>query len=208
MLSQRRSPDSSGATQSKTCPIGIQANRLNAQKSDTKPKLPIRPSLPRNLGTKRKSRRAGEVLIAQNKPNLQNPKNNPTSCPTKTYNNIPPRSTQKNKPNQTQFPSANMRKQARSVSAGVSPKTEPSPIRDTRYAICNTTSDIRYPTYETRHTVQSAKMAQKIDPPKNSRTAQKMHNYRIYKQLRQQKPGDGTIGTHFAYNCHEGTKGF
>ena len=148
MLSQKRSPDSSGATQSKTCPTGIQANRLNAQKPDTKPKPPICPSLPRDLGTNRKSRRAGEVLIAQNKPNSKKPKTNATSYVTKTYNNIQPRPTQKNKPNQTQFPGANMRQQARSVSAGVSPKTEPSPIRNTRYAICNTTYDIRYPKHD------------------------------------------------------------
>jgi len=44
---------------------------------------------------------AYEALM-QNKPNLQNPKTTATYYPRKTYPNTPPRSTQKNKPKQTQ----------------------------------------------------------------------------------------------------------
>ena len=39
---------------------------------------------------------------AQNKPNFQNEKNNPTTLKTKTYANFPLRRTRKNKPKQTQ----------------------------------------------------------------------------------------------------------
>ena len=45
----------------------------------------------------------GHKLFAQNKPKSQNRKTIATSCSPKTYNNIWPRRTRKNKPNQTQF---------------------------------------------------------------------------------------------------------
>jgi hypothetical protein len=44
----------------------------------------------------------GHEPFAQNKPNPQNAKNNPTPCKPKTYTNMPPRASRKNKPNQTQ----------------------------------------------------------------------------------------------------------
>ena len=64
--------------------------------------------------------------IMQNKPNLQNPKTTATSFPSKTYPNIPPRPTRKNKPNSN--PIMSLR----------SPKRSRIPPRNTRYAIRDT----------------------------------------------------------------------
>jgi len=101
---------------------------LSHSRHSETPDQPILPKLPENHG-----------VIAQNKPNSQNKQIPTTSFPSRAYTNLPLRPTPKNKPNQTQFPGANMRQQARSVSAGVPPKPDPSPIH-------KTTSDIRYTT--------------------------------------------------------------
>ena len=77
-------------------------------------------------------------LFAQNpardpwrdKPNPQNPKIKATSFTTKSYTNIPPRSPQKNKPKQTQFPG-----EIRNTPPG--PLQGQHEIRDTPYAIRN-----------------------------------------------------------------------
>ena len=50
-------------------------------------------------------RLCGHESIMQNKPNFQNPKPNATTYATKSYTNIPPHRTQKNKPKQTQVAS-------------------------------------------------------------------------------------------------------
>ena len=70
------------------------------------PSLPILPILPQPYFLCVLGDLCGVRAIMQNKPNFQKAKTTANSYIARSYSNIPPRPTRKNKPNQTQFPSA------------------------------------------------------------------------------------------------------
>src|SRR3972149_2108000 len=67
------------------------------------PNLPIPPILPQPYFLCVLGDLCGVRAIMQNKPNFQNNRIVPNSCPAKTYTNIPLRPPEKNKANQTQL---------------------------------------------------------------------------------------------------------
>ena len=123
---------------------------IHSQYSET-PDPPILPSLPLVFlslvpcalppfvspqGAPGASCLSGYASITQNKPNSLNSKTSATGYTTKSYTNIPPRSTPKNKPKQTQSQAC----------PDCQSHLHSAPIFSSR----NATSDIRYTTSETR----------------------------------------------------------
>jgi len=105
----------------------VPARREHAAKAPS-----ILPRLPRN-----------HALIAQNKPNPQNPKTNLTPCPTKNYKQKTPQGDQKK-------------------------QTQSNPISPRPQDACPE-GDIRN---TNRAPIESAKMAQRIDPPRTAKSTQ------------------------------------
>ena len=87
----------------------------------------------------------GNQSIMQNKPNFPKPKTNATLFPAKDYENDARPAARKNKPNQTQFPSAIRRFTLHEIRLPRGGDTDPITQRDTQY-------EIRHPTYEIRDT--------------------------------------------------------
>jgi len=142
------------------------------------PNLPILPILPQPYFLCVLGVLCGVRAIMQNKPNSQKPKTNATSYARKTYTNIPPLSTRKNKPKQTQSIAAKpapasakpYAKPEQTQLVAAKPVAKPDPVSRMQYPVSsilgvrNTKYDIPHPTYEIRDTLHACPMGE-IRPP-------------------------------------------